>query len=677
MNQNNFLLLFFLSVLWTFSGHGQNEDIISKKIEALKSNIKQSEGLQKLVWMDSLSNTIVFDTNFDNDSIVAATVKFAIELDSFGIATWHTAKLITYQNNRVGNPKAGNKLFVDFLETAKKTNFHHALANYYLEGADSYYFIEELDTSVLYYDLAEFHAKECKNTRLEGLAKLYKGASLSSLGEFAKASQTLQEASTIFEKVQDTFNIIGTKNSLSILYSQNAFYNEAAEERAEAIVMAQAIQSYQHLTSFYFNASIDNRKQGLYTLQIENIKQAIKANEKTESKDIYIPMIYSSLVVAYANQGNIIEAEKWYTKLEKETTQTAKDNNIGDYLAARKALSFAKQKYRDAAAYGEEHLTIIKNGDLYEERLDAEKFLSNVYEKLGNTERAYKHYKTFSAISDSISSIQKIKGLSYYQTLYETEKRDLTISNQKRDIALLDAKSKIQNQWMIFGSIGFLSLFGVVLLVRSRNAAKNHQKLQEKFSQNLLQAQELERNRIAKELHDSVGQQLTLIKRKAQNENQPQISDLTNTTLEEVRSISRGLYPANLKLLGLKASIEQLMDLLDEENEAFFSVDIEDINDFFNEVETLHFYRFIQEAINNVLKHSEAKTVSLTITKNKNSIKTTIEDNGKGFDSAEKINQQSLGLKTMNERIKLLKGKLSITSTINNGAKLIAETPIL
>jgi len=668
-------LIALLAVL-SFSSLYAQEGNAQKTMEALKIKISNSENGERLKWMDSLARLSANNIEYAKDSIIIETIKFAKELDSFGIATYQTSKLINYQNNRVGDPKTGNKIFVDFLETAKKTNLHRALANYYLEGADSYFFIENLEKSIVYYDLAEFHANKSKDIRLGGLAKLYKGGSLSLMGEFAKASITLQEASTIFDRSKDTFNIISTKNSLSILYSQNGFYKEATAERNEAIKMAKAINSIDHLIPFYFNASIDNKWQGLYSSQIENLKKTIETNEKSENKDVFIPMFYSALIVAYADQGNTAEAEKWYAKLEKTSTKSGRENNEGAYLAARKALSFSKKKYQEAAQYGEEHLTILKSSNVYEERREAEGFMAKVYEKLGNTQRAYDHYKIYTTIRDSINSVQKTKGLSYYQTLYETEKRDLTISNQKRDIELLDVQSKVQKQWFTIGLLGLLSLFGIVLFVRSRNSARKHQKLQESFAQNLLQAQEIERNKIAKELHDSVGQQLTLIKQKAQNENQPQISALTNTTLEEVRNISKGLYPASLKFLGLTASIEQLIHSLDEENEAFFSLDIEDIDRFFNDIETLHFYRFIQEAMNNALKHSQAKTVSLTIAKDSKTLKTTIEDNGKGFNITEQLAQHSLGLKTMNERIKALKGKLSITSKANKGAQLIAETPI-
>jgi signal transduction histidine kinase len=200
--------------------------------------------------------------------------------------------------------------------------------------------------------------------------------------------------------------------------------------------------------------------------------------------------------------------------------------------------------------------------------------------------------------------------------------------------------------------------------------------LQEQFSENLLLSQETERTRIAKELHDSVGQQLTLIKKKAQNENKAEISSLTNTALEEVRAISRGLFPATLKQLGLSESIEQLVYDLDEETELFFSSEITNIDTHFKENQTLHVYRFIQESLTNILKHSEATSVTLSVLVQQHTVDILIHDNGKGFNVSEKSKINSLGLKTLSERIRILQGTLSIESQPNDGTIIRAEIPI-
>src|SRR5690606_21428598 len=163
-------------------------------------------------------------------------------------------------------------------------------------------------------------------------------------------------------------------------------------------------------------------------------------------------------------------------------------------------------------------------------------------QNIGNKEKAFSHFKNYTKIKDSIGSIQKTRVLAYYQTIYETEKRDLTIQNQKSNIALLNSENKVKNQWLLFGGMGLLGLFGFITSVRSNNNTKRRQKLQELFTQDIINTQEQERTRLAFELHDSVGQQLMLLTRKLKTIDDPLFGTLANDTLTNLRTISQGLY---------------------------------------------------------------------------------------------------------------------------------------
>jgi signal transduction histidine kinase len=273
-------------------------------------------------------------------------------------------------------------------------------------------------------------------------------------------------------------------------------------------------------------------------------------------------------------------------------------------------------------------------------------------------------------------SIEKIAKINDLQIKYETKKKTLKIEAQESNIALLALENQNKNQWMLFGGIGIFSIFVIILLSNSRNTAKKENFQQEKFSQALLLSQEEERTRIARELHDSVGQQLTLIKRKSQNLQQEEITALTNNALDEVRSISRGLYPTLLKELGLTESIEQLVNEYDEQTDLFFSKDIDSINTCFTESTSLNYYRLIQECLTNIVKHAKAKSVTVNIKREGNSIITLISDNGKGFDVNESKKKNSLGLKTIFERIRIMKGNLSIDSTLDLGTSFIFSIPV-
>lgn len=219
-------------------------------------------------------------------------------------------------------------------------------------------------------------------------------------------------------------------------------------------------------------------------------------------------------------------------------------------------------------------------------------------------------------------------------------------------------------------TFGFVSL---TLYFLKQALAKRD--MQEKFSEALMFSQEAERTRIAKELHDSVGQQLTLIKRKTQTENLDEITCMTNSALEEVRSISRGLYPPVLKQLGLTECLQQLIDDLDEGTATFFTAELDLIDSYFSEKESLNFYRFMQESVTNILKHAEATSVEIKIKKLPQKILVKITDNGIGFDPIQARREQSLGLKTMTERIRILKGTISITSKLGQGTIIQTEIP--
>ncbi len=131
-----------------------------------------------------------------------------------------------------------------------------------------------------------------------------------------------------------------------------------------------------------------------------------------------------------------------------------------------------------------------------------------------------------------------------------------------------------------------------------------------------------------------------------------------------------------INYLVVSESIEQLILEVDEQTNMFVSGDIDKIDNYFNENQTLNCYRFIQECINNIIKHANAKVLSVSALKNQNTIIITIKDNGNGFDVITAKKNNSLSLKTIYERIRILKGELTIDSKPNTGTTITAIIPI-
>lgn len=168
-----------------------------------------------------------------------------------------------------------------------------------------------------------------------------------------------------------------------------------------------------------------------------------------------------------------------------------------------------------------------------------------------------------------------------------------------------------------------------------------------------------------------------LLTKKTKTTGNTEMESLATNTLEELRAISRGLHPATLEKLGPTAAIRTLIDEVDANTNIFFTHEIEDIDTLLSKEASLHLYRIIQEVLNNMVKHAEAKVASITIEKRKNAIETIIMDNGKGFENSEKLKTSaSLGMKTLIERAKILNSKIDIKSQINKGTTVTLTIPV-
>jgi signal transduction histidine kinase len=201
-----------------------------------------------------------------------------------------------------------------------------------------------------------------------------------------------------------------------------------------------------------------------------------------------------------------------------------------------------------------------------------------------------------------------------------------------------------------------------------------------------VQAQEVERRRLARELHDETGQALTSIllglsaveragsldeARAAVGE----LRDLVVETLQEVRALAVELRPSALDDFGLEPALRRLGQSIRETRS--LDVQVETMLDgsrLPEDVETA-VYRIVQEALTNVVKHARAERVSIVLTRTSDGVLVVIEDDGHGFETDE-IRRGGLGLTGMRERVDLLEGKLEIESTRGAGTTLIVELPI-
>lgn len=223
------------------------------------------------------------------------------------------------------------------------------------------------------------------------------------------------------------------------------------------------------------------------------------------------------------------------------------------------------------------------------------------------------------------------------------------------------------------------------LATRAAHAVDLSERVSRDAVRRVVDAQEAERTRLARELHDETGQALTSILLGLKPLEQAvgtderaavaSLRDLVVSTLQDVRRLALELRPAALDDFGLVPALERLAESFGEHSRT--RVDLEaNLGDtrLPSELETT-LYRIVQEALTNVAKHAAASRVSVTLTRKVGSVVAVVEDDGRGFDPGS-VGSDGLGLMGMRERVALLGGRIQIETAPDAGTTLVAEVPV-
>lgn len=213
-------------------------------------------------------------------------------------------------------------------------------------------------------------------------------------------------------------------------------------------------------------------------------------------------------------------------------------------------------------------------------------------------------------------------------------------------------------------------------------------KQQELSARAVIEAEEDERQRIARDLHDGVGQMMSAAKMnlsafeaemKFENKEQQvsfeKIIGLVDESCKEIRNVSHNMMPNALLKNSLASAIRDFIDKMDKKTLQvhLYTEGLDERLD--SNVETV-LYRVIQECVNNVIKHADASTLDIAVVKEKDGISATIEDNGKGFDMTGIEKFTGIGLKNIMTRVEYLKGTVDYDSSPGQGTVVALHVPL-
>jgi signal transduction histidine kinase len=315
--------------------------------------------------------------------------------------------------------------------------------------------------------------------------------------------------------------------------------------------------------------------------------------------------------------------------------------------------------------------------------------LAHYYFVIHDFENAYLKESEITAIYGNARNKDVMKSVSEAEEKYQTEKKEKMILEQKLQI-------NKQRNW-IFGVIGLalVAILGSLLFYTKRQANQKAQfdaeklKLQTEKTSAIVEAEEHERIRLAKELHDGVGPMLSLAKFQLENAisqtkfnsiEQESLFQNTNTMIDdaarEIRTVSHDLMPNALLMQGLVSAIREFVNRLSLSGKVKVSLDVANLDERLPQLTETVLYRVLQELVGNVIKHSDATSVQIQLVRHENELTMMIEDNGKGFDTSQMPIFKGIGLKNIISRIDFLNGKVNFDSSPNRGTTVIVEVPI-
>ena len=313
---------------------------------------------------------------------------------------------------------------------------------------------------------------------------------------------------------------------------------------------------------------------------------------------------------------------------------------------------------------------------------------------------AYTWMKRYSELSDSLARTQLNNDVHAMEIKYRNaeKQKEIDALKAKGIQDALHAKNSRLVNWLL----GAASVILLVVLLFALFVYRSKQKLaaqkelsyrqhlheieqqqQLQFSQAVLQGEEQERRRLARDLHDGLGGMLAgaKINLSAQIEDTystgqraelEKITQQLDHSVTELRRIAHNMMPVNLLKFGLKTALKDLCESLMSENTR---IDFQDLGfeDSLREEVQIHIYRIVQELLSNAIRHAQASNIILQCSQNDHIFFITQEDNGKGFDMQAAGNEKGIGLSNIRNRVGFLRGKIDIDSAVNEGTTINIE----
>jgi len=441
-----------------------------------------------------------------------------------------------------------------------------------------------------------------------------------------------------------------------------------------------------------YSISKESGNESILSLAISGLSYRLIEDKKLDSAKLYLE---EGLELCQSTQmpqicftinsdiGPLYDQLKLHKKAEQaflDALRFAKIRNYPqDIMGAYKALGFhnmEKGEYGQAIQYFKQYDELFLDEQRTSSGVEVYRGWAIAEEKVGNYRKSSELYKKYIELERDRLSEENRSFIAEAEEKFNSEKKDKELAEQELIIQQSAAKTN-----MMTGLLIFLGLTGLLLwfLFQQRQRRKNQEiatlkKEQEvKTLESLMQGEEKERMRIARELHDGVNGDLAAVKYKLTS-----LLEMNNAVIEEavtmidhsceqVRAISHNLVPPTLKDFNLTEAIESYcLNMNDIHTQAITFLHIGDAITMEKKME-LNLFRIVQELVTNCIKHAEASEINVQLSNHQGGIQLSVEDNGKGFD-VNQVDVDGIGLANVRSRIDYLNAELDVVSNTEGSA---------
>ena len=597
--------------------------------------------------------------------------------DSLKTTTYYNASIDAFQ------PHNDLELAKSYVDSAR----HYALlTNNKSAEARCYFMYGLIERFKGNYDVALNHLNKniqyFKDSSVSKSYALFQVAAIhSSKGDFENSVEIFFEILDIFEKDKDSFAIASTHNNIAILYTEMDQNLKSIDTYKKALVIFEQLDAKRDLSNVLRNIG------EMYLRELDTvtgktyIEKSLKVAYETK-EDYAIGFSLFALGSVYLKSDSK-KGLKYLTKAKRIIEKGNYKSLLTDINAKLGSHYSYVNEHKKAISYFNTALELAKETDELPKKEKIYKGISEAYKKQGNYNTAYNYLSKHIVVKDSLLNLENLKAINLLETKYETAKKEndiLTLTSEKLKSETAITKQQARIKFLTIGLVTLAVLFtGIFIIFKQSTKSKKQKELITAITETQIE----ERKRIAQDLHDGVGGTLALAKNKlevllsSEKEKSKEVSEFMETlsdTANQIRQISHNMMPGELVKFGLVSAVQTTLDQI-ENQDLKTHLYTHDLDDRIDQTKEIHTFRIIQEIIQNVLKHANAKTLNVHLNRYPKILNLLVEDDGIGF-AYNAATANGLGLKNIKSRVHYLNGKFHVDSASGKGTTFNIEIPL-